>query len=106
MNLSPQNDTKLKVELATGKQTSSSTSLKDLQFKLGGHDTQCNFRILPLGISDGILGMDWLTHNNATIDCKNGNLKFTNAQGGEAIMSSTRGDPKLHLVTADRKSVV
>lgn len=102
MKLNPQKDVNLKVELATGKLTSSSTSLKNMKFKLGSHDTQANFRILPLGIYDGILGMDWLTHNHASIDCKNGQLKFNTAQGQEVVIVATRGDPKLQLVTATK----
>lgn len=68
LNLKPQNNTKLKVALATGKHTHSSHSLKNLHFKLGGHETTGSFRILPLGVYDGILGMDWLIENHAEIE--------------------------------------
>ena len=102
MRLAPQSDTKLKVELATGKQTQSSTSVKNLNFKLGGHETSSSFMVLPLGIYDGILGMDWLIKNNATIDCKEKKLKFKSLNGKATIVTGTRGDPKLHLVPATK----
>ena len=102
MYLNPQNDTKFKVELATGKQTQSSTSVKNLNFKLGGQETNSSFRVLPLGIYDGILGMDWLIKNNATIDYKEKKLKFKTLNGEDTIVTGTRGDPKLHLVPATK----
>ena len=102
MHINPQNGTKLKVELATGKQTQSSTSIKNIQFKLGGQETSSSFRILPLGIYDGILGMDWLITNNATIVCKEKKLKFKTLNGKDTIVTGTRGDPKLHLVPATK----
>ena len=43
LNLQTQKDTKLKVELATGKQTQSSTSVKNLNFTLGGTPTTASF---------------------------------------------------------------
>ena len=93
---------KLKVELATGKQTQSSTSVKNLNFKLGGQETSSSFMVLPLGIYDGILRMDWLIKNNATIDCKEKKLKFKSLNGKDIIVTGTRGDPKLHLVSATK----
>lgn len=102
MNLKPQKDTKLTVELATGKQIQSYTSIKNLNFTLGGHQTNASFRVLPLGIYNGILGMDWLIKNNASIECKAGQLKFKTSQGDEVITAGTRGDPKLQLVLATK----
>ena len=57
----------LSVELATGKMTRSTTSVGELNFKLNDQPAVANFRVLPLGIYDGILGMDWLSKNDATL---------------------------------------
>lgn len=102
LNLATQLDTKLLVELATGKKTHSSSSVKNLNFSLGNHPTRASFRVLPLGIYDGILGMDWLTLNDATVECKSRKLTFTSLLGGRVVTLGTRGDPKLHLVTATK----
>ena len=39
-------NSKLTVELATGKQTHSSSSIGDLKFNLRGHKTEAKFRVL------------------------------------------------------------
>ena len=58
------------VKLATGQYAQSITSIGELEFKLGGYQRIASFRVLPLGIFYGILGMDWLAKHNATIECK------------------------------------
>ena len=60
----------LSVELATGNRAKSTTSVGDFSFSLNGQPTSTTFRVLPLGIYDGILGMDWLAKNDATLRCK------------------------------------
>ena len=88
------------VELATGKQTYSSSSIGDLKFKLGGHQTQAKFRVLQLGVYDGILGMDWLIKNEAALECKSGQLRFKDQDKQDVIISRNRAKPQLQLVTA------
>lgn len=100
LSLVTQSDSKLTVELATGKRTHSTSSVGNLNFKLGGHMTKASFRVLPLGIYDGILGMDWLTMNDASLECRDRKLSFTSLLGERVTTTGTRGDPKLHLVTA------
>ena len=46
--------------------------------------------------------MDWLIKNTASIECKAGKLKFINSQGKQVVVIGTRGDPKLHLVSATK----
>ena len=90
------------MKLATGKWTHYATTIGKMKFKLGGYQTDANFRILPMGIFDGILGMDWLTHINAIIECQAKHLKFKSLLGEDFIISCIRGDPKLHLVVANQ----
>ena len=92
----------LTVELATGKRIKSATSIGTLHFNLGDKPTSSNFRVLPLGTYDGILGMDWLSKNNALLHCKDALLTFQDSRGEKATISGTRGKPKLHLVTATK----
>ena len=89
---------KISVKLATGQCAQSITSVGELNFKLGGYQTTASFRVLPLGIFYGILGMDWLAKHNATIECKAKLLKFVTQLGEEVTIPGIGGDPKLQLV--------
>ena len=93
---------KFLVKLATCQYAQSVTSIGKLKFKLGGYQTIASFRVLPLGIFDGILGMDWLAKHNATIECKAKLLKFVTQLGEEVTIPRIGGDPKLQLVTATK----
>ena len=64
------------VELANGKEVISRHSAGTVEFELGGKTTSAFFRTLPIGHYDGILGMDWLIANHASIHCAQGNLSF------------------------------
>ena len=90
------------MELATGKQTYSSSSIGDLKFNLGGHQTKAKFRVLQLGIYDGILGMDWLIKNEAALECKSGQLRFKDWDKRDVTISGNRANPELQLVTATK----
>ena len=89
---------KLIIKLARGQYAQSITSVGELKFKLGGYQTAASFRVLPLGIFDGILGMDWLAKHNATIECKAKLLKFVTLLGEEVTITRIGGNPKLQLV--------
>ena len=69
------------VELTTGKVTRSTTLVVELSSTLNDQPIGASFRFLPLGIYDGILGMDWLLKNDATLRCKDQRLTFTNSLG-------------------------
>ena len=60
-----------------------------------------SFRVLPLGIFYGILGMDWLAEKNATIECKTKLLTFVTLLGKEVTIIEIGGNPKLQLVIAN-----
>ncbi|MCO5599699.1 hypothetical protein L7F22_053804 [Adiantum nelumboides] len=93
---------RLVVELANGKEVFSQHSAVRVDFELGGNSTSAHFRTLPVRIYDGILGMDWLSKNQAHIHCAQGNLSFQNCLGEEVLVQGTNGRPKAHLVKASR----
>ena len=64
------------VELANGKEVISRHTVGNLDFELGGKPMIAHFRTLPVGVYDGILGMDWLTVNRASIHCAQGTFSF------------------------------
>ena len=51
---------------------------------------------------DGILGMDWLSTNKASIHCANGTVTFRNKQGQEMLVQGRNNAPKARLVKASR----
>ena len=85
-----------------GKRIKSATSIGTLHFQLGDKQTSSTFRVLPLGTYDGILGMDWLSQNNALLHCKDALLTFQDSCGKKVIISGIRRKPKLHLVTVTK----
>ena len=102
LNLPLHADSQLRVELATGKQTQSIASVGTIAFRLGDHNTEAKFRVLPLGIYDGILRMDWLIKNEASIGCKQGELRFKDGANTLVTVKGNRGTPILQLVTATK----
>ena len=102
LNLLEHPDVPLTVKLATGKRTRTVTFVGSIDFKLGEAQTRGNFRVLNLGVYDGILGMDWLQENKATLKCRDGVLTFLDSQGQKAKVMGTHGESKLQLVTATK----
>ncbi|MCO5580631.1 hypothetical protein L7F22_034501 [Adiantum nelumboides] len=89
---------RLVVELANGKEVLSQHSAKRVEFELSGNSTLAYFHTLPIGIYDGILGMDWLTENQANIHCAQKELFLP--KPFKVLVQGTNGKPKAHLVKA------
>ncbi|MCO5548015.1 hypothetical protein L7F22_001471 [Adiantum nelumboides] len=90
------------VELANGKTVISRHFVGTLEFKLGEHSTSAFFRNLPIGVYDGILGMDWLSKNQASIHGNQGSVTFRDDQNQQVKIQGKSGSPKIHLVKASR----
>ena len=91
------------VELANGKEVVSRHTVGNLDFELGGNLTTAYFRTLPVGVYDGILGMDWLTTNRASIHYAQGTFSFIDNQGQESLVQGHNGRPKARLCKAKRQ---
>lgn len=90
------------VELANGKEVTSRHAVGSLGFALGGKNTSAYFRTLPIGLYDGILGMDWLSANHASIHCAQGSLTFQDSLGQEILVQGKNGKPRACLVKTNR----
>ena len=73
----------------------------DLSFQLEGHPTLQKFRILKMGKFQGILGMDWLGHNHAEINCSQGSILFNSCQGNRVKIQERLGKNPLKVVKAN-----
>ena len=90
------------VELANGKEVLSNQTVGTLEFDLGGESTSAYFKTLPIGVYDGILGMDWLIANRASIHCAQGTFSFLSKRGQEVLIQGKNGKPKARLTKAKR----
>ena len=99
--LEQQPSRKLTVELASGKEVVTRLAVGNLDFHLDDNPTKCYFHVMPLGVYDGILGMDWLKSNHANICCQSGEISFTSL-GNRVQVDGTTGKPKTTLVKANK----
>ena len=90
------------VEMANGKEVLSRTAVGYLSFELGGSSTSAYFRVLPVGVYDGILGMDWLRSRHANIHCAQGTFSFLDDRNQEILVQGKNGKPKAKLSKAKR----
>jgi len=89
----------MQVELASGKTLFTRHETEPIKFLLDGNPTTSQFKILPLGLFDGILGMDWVSQSQAEIKCQQGVVSFMDLGGSRVQVSGgSNGTPTLQLV--------
>lgn len=74
---------KLRVSLANGSSILTDEQVIELSFNLEGNSSSQKFRILKMGKFQGILGMDWLSRNQAGINCSQGLISFLSDNGSD-----------------------
>ena len=82
---------KLRVSLANGTTILEEDKVMEIPFQLEGHSTLQKCRILKMGKFQGILGMDWLGHNQDDINCNQGFILFTSRQGDKVTIQGRSG---------------
>ena len=90
------------VELANGKEVISRHTVGTVDFEIGEKPTSAFFTTLPIGLYDGILGMDWLIANHANIHCAQGSLSFCDKAGDEILVQGKNKKPRACLVKVSR----
>ena len=63
-------DVDWKVELASGARVSVDSLIHEFPIQIGDMTTFFDLCITPLGSYDVVLSMDWLSANNAKVDCR------------------------------------
>ena len=101
LSLEQQPSKKLTIELASGKELVTRLALGDLEFLLDNHPTKGYFHVMPLGVYNGILGMDWLKAHHAILCCHSGTISFISL-GNQVQVDGTTGKPKATLVKANK----
>jgi hypothetical protein len=69
------------VQLATRAKRKVSELVKSCPVDMNGLSTREELNILPLGSYDCLIGMDWLDHNQAILDCRNKAFTFLDEEG-------------------------
>ena len=92
----------MQVELASGKILFTRHETDPIEFLLGGNPTLSQFKVLPLGLFDGILGMDCLSKSQTEIKCHKGTLSFVDLHRNKVHVCGTNGTPTLQLVKASK----
>jgi hypothetical protein len=59
------------VQLATGAKMKIIELVKDFPIDMNGLNKKVDVNIIPLGLYDYIIGMDWLEKNHVVLDCNN-----------------------------------
>ena len=101
LSLDQQPSRRLTVELASGKEVVTRSAVGNLEFNLDNHPTKSYFHVMPLGVYDGILGMDWLKAHHANISCHAGTISFISL-GNRVQVDGTTGKSKTTLVKANK----
>ena len=74
------------LEMANRKEVLLRTAVGYLNFELRGSSTSAYFRVLPVGVYDGILGMEWLRSRQANIHCVQGTFSFLDDWNQEVLV--------------------
>ncbi len=93
---------KLRASLANGSSIVTEERVVDLSFQLEGNPTSQKFRILKMGKFQGILGMDWLSKNQAGINCSQGVVSFISSEGKKVEIRGRSGKNPLRVVKSSK----
>ena len=93
---------KLRASLANGTSILTDEQVVDFSFNLEGNLTSQKFRILKMGKFQGILGMDWLSRNQADINCSQGIISFLSDDGQKVEVKGRSGKNPLRVVKSSK----
>ena len=74
------------VQLAIGTKRKVSEIVKYFEVNLNGFPTKVNLNILPLGLYDILIGMDWLEKHHVMLDFLHKSILCTNGQGNQVMV--------------------
>ena len=93
---------RLKASLANESSIITEEQVIDLSFQLEGNPTSQKFRIFKMGKFQGILGMDWLSKNQAGINCSQGTISFLSDSGEKVEIHGRAGKNPLKVVKSSK----
>ncbi|KAL8104528.1 hypothetical protein AgCh_028665 [Apium graveolens] len=99
-------DQALMIELANKNQVSVDQVCPKCDIEIGGHHFFANLIPFKLGEFDVILGMDWLSENNAQIDCKNRKVRLQTLGNKKKVVFQGNKQEKKFLTIAQVKKLL
>ncbi|KAL8121324.1 hypothetical protein AgCh_018164 [Apium graveolens] len=96
----------LMIELANKNQVSVDRVCPKCNIEVGGHQFYANLIPFKLGEFDVILGMDWLSENNAHIDCKNRKVRLQTLDSKKKVIFRGNKQEKKFLTIAQVKKLL
>ncbi|KAL4281431.1 hypothetical protein GQ457_03G011630 [Hibiscus cannabinus] len=94
--------TPLLITVANGEQLQSTAKCNQLSWKMQGHTFQHDFRVLQMGGSDMVLGVDWMrTYSPILMDFNEMTLSFMK-EGKQILLHGGKKDPVLKLISEDK----
>uniref|UniRef100_A0A8R7VA35 Reverse transcriptase domain-containing protein n=1 Tax=Triticum urartu TaxID=4572 RepID=A0A8R7VA35_TRIUA len=90
-----------RVKVADGGELVCSASIPDCQWSSQGLEFVTDMKILPLGVYDAILGMDWLEqHSPMTVDWRNKHLRIPTALGPASLFGHEAQSTQCHVINS------
>ena len=97
------------VQLGIGMKWKVSEIIKECEVNLNGFPRKVNLNILPLGLYDILIGMDWLEQHHVMLDCLHKSIFGIDSQGNQVKVQgvlkkvSVRKISALHVKKCIRK---
>ncbi|KAL8121369.1 hypothetical protein AgCh_018198 [Apium graveolens] len=96
----------LMIELANKNEVSVDRVCPRCDIEIAGHHFYANLIPFKLGEFDVILGMDWLSENNAQIDCKNWKMRLQTLDNKKKVIFQGNKQVKKFLTIAQAKKLL
>jgi hypothetical protein len=74
------------VKLAIGTKRKVTELVKSYSVDMKGTSNKAELNILPLGSYDCLIGIDWLDHHHALLDCRNKRFTCLDEEGNQVII--------------------
>nr|XP_040252089.1 uncharacterized protein LOC109754163 [Aegilops tauschii subsp. strangulata] len=88
-----------KVKVADGGELTCSSSISGCRWSSQGLEFVTDMKVLPLGVYDAILGMDWLEkHSPMTVDWRNKHLRIPTALGTASLFGHEAQSTQCHVI--------
>ncbi|XP_076941201.1 uncharacterized protein LOC143610679 [Bidens hawaiensis] len=92
-------DTKYSIELANGKTIETSEVVRNCSILLANHTFSIDLLPVELGSFDVVVGMDWLSHNQAEIVCSERFIRLPLTSGETLTIQGEQGNSYLKLTS-------
>lgn len=87
------------VEFASGSKVNVDIVAPDCNIHMKYFSTSMNLRVIPLGLYDIVLGMDWLEQHQAIMDFKDKTINYVDDFGSARVIAGIKGPISLRTIS-------